>query len=108
MYGANFDSVTIPKITYNYDDITNFTWTSFTITTDPAFYDGWVKLLFPNNALFIPNNPCIKNLQVNYITSVNGMGIDKINGTYDRFTKSQDIRVDSYKEIYLDNIVVNT
>ena len=104
VYGANFDSVTIPKITYNYDDITNFTWTSFTITTDPAFYDGWVKLLFPNNTLFIPNNPCIKNLKVNYITSVNGMGIDKINGTYDRFTKSQDIRIDSYKDIYLDNI----
>ena len=104
VYGANFDSATIPKITYNYDDITNFTWTSFTITTDPAFYDGWIKILFPNNALFVPNNPCIKNLQVNYITSVNGMAIDKINGTYDRFTKSQDIRVDSYKEIYLDNI----
>ena len=104
IYGANFDSATIPKIKYNYDDITNFTWTSFTITTDPAFYDGWIKILFPNNALLIPNNPCIKNLQVNYITSVNGMGIDKISGTYDRFTKSQDIRVDSYKEIYLDNI----
>jgi hypothetical protein len=104
IYGSNFDSVTIPKITYNYDDILNLTWTSFSITTDPAFYDGWVKLLFPNNALFIPNNPCIKNLQVNYITSVNGMGIDKINGTYDRFTKSEDIRVDFNKEIYLDNI----
>jgi hypothetical protein len=104
VYGANFDSASIPKIKYNYDDITNFTWTSFTITTDPAFYDGWIKILFPNNALFVPNNPCIKNLQVNYITSVNGMGIDKISGTYDRFTKAQDIRVDYYKEIYLDNI----
>lgn len=104
VFGSNFDSATIPKITYNYDSVTNFTWTNFSITTAPALLDGWIKLLFPNNALFIPNNPCVKNLQVNYITSVNGMGIDKINGTYDRFTKSEDIRVDFYKDIYLDNI----
>ncbi len=104
VYGANFDSASIPKITYNYDDVFNFTWTNFSITTAPALLDGWIKLLFPNNALFIPNNPCVKNLQVNYITSVNGVGIDVINGTYDSFTKPNDIRVDFNKDIYLDNI----
>lgn len=104
VYGANFDSGTIPKITYNYDNVTNFTWTNFSITTNPALLDGWVKLLFPNNALFIPNNPCVKNLQVRYITSINGLDIDKAQGTFDRFTKSQDIRVDYTNSIYLDNI----
>jgi len=104
VFGANFDSGTIPKITYNYDSVTNFTWTNFSITTEPAFFDGWIKLLFPNNPLFIPNNPCIKNLQVNYITSINGLDIDKAQGTFDRFTKSQDIRVDFTNSIYLDNV----
>ena len=104
VYGANFDSGTIPKITYNYDDITNFTWTNFSITTDPVFYDGWIKILFPNNNLFVPNNPCVKNLQVNYITSINGLDINKAQGTYDRFTKSQDLRVDFSNSIYLDNV----
>ena len=104
VYGANFDSGTIPKITYNYDDITNFTWTNFSITTDPVFFDGWIKILFPNNALFVPNNPCVKNLQVRYITSINGLDIDKAQGTFDRFTKSQDLRVDFTKSIYLDNV----
>ena len=104
VYGANFDSGTIPKIIYNYDDITNFTWTNFSITTDPVFFDGWVKLLFPNNALFVPNNPCVKNLQVRYITSINGLDINKADGTFDRFTKSLDIRVDFTNSIYLDNV----
>ena len=104
VYGANFDSVTIPKITYNYDDIFDFTWTNFSITTEPALLDGWVKLLFPNNNLFVPNNPCVKNLQVNYITSINGLDIDKAQGTFDRFTKSQDLRVDFTNSIYLDNV----
>jgi len=104
VYGANFDSGTIPKIIYNYDDITNLTWTNFSITTDPVFFDGWVKLLFPNNALFVPNNPCVKNLQVRYITSINGLDINKADGTFDRFTKSLDIRVDFTNSIYLDNV----
>ena len=104
VYGANFDSASIPKITYNYDNIFNFTWTNFSITTNPALFDGWIKILFPNNNLFIPNNPCIKNLQVNYITSVNGIAINKVQGTYDKFTKPQDLRIDYTNSIYLDNV----
>jgi hypothetical protein len=109
VYGANFDSASIPKITYNYPGTgspvnIDFTWVNFSITTAPALLDGWLKLLFPNNNLFVPNTPCIKNLKVRYITSINGIGIDKIDGTFERFTKSQDIRIDFNKDIYLDDI----
>lgn len=110
-YIANFADVTAPYIRYKYpnmngifQEVAPFEWTTKSILTDPIPYDGYIKILFPNNLSTVSNQPCIKNLSIKYQTTIKGINTTAIAGIYDRFTKSEDIRSNFEEQIYMDDI----